>query len=178
MRNLAADCLDRLEEIIENGITVPITGKKIINRIEALELIDQLRISFQEELKQAAQGKDRTLGVGKVAPQVPLTESRELPKNLSSHELVVAAQIEADRIVEQAKREAKEIKAGAEDYAENTLVSLEDTLNRTARIVRKGVDELSKRKGGHIVSSVGSNTTTSGIAVSNWNQTGTFPKVK
>jgi hypothetical protein len=46
----------------------------------------------------------------------------------------------------QARREAFEIRAGADEYAESTLSSLEETLDRTSFVVRKGIDELKRRK--------------------------------
>ena len=148
MKNMVVDYLDKLEKLIEDGISVPVVGRKVINKIEALELIDQIRILLPDEMKQVIANTENNNATIKMAA-IPTAEAKakqELPANVEGHELVVAARNESLRILDVARKEATDIKSGAEDYVETTLSSLEDTLSRTARIVRKGIDELARRK--------------------------------
>lgn len=166
LKQSVLDCLDQLERLIESGITVPVAGKKIINRIEALEIIDQMRILLPEEIRQAALTVDRSSVVddkrytgsyvqpGFNAPDRMATSVSkpaayrrpEVNSQFANTEVVMTAKQEAERILSEARMEAAEIKKGADEYSESTLANLEDTLNRTTKVVKKGLEELERRK--------------------------------
>ncbi len=61
-------------------------------------------------------------------------------------EVFASAREEAEVLLMRAEREAMEIRLGADDYAEATLASLQETLDRTSFVVRKGIEELRRRK--------------------------------
>ena len=45
--------LDTLEDLIDNGKKVPLTGKCVVDQQEIIELIKEIRLKFPDELKQA-----------------------------------------------------------------------------------------------------------------------------
>ena len=70
----------------------------------------------------------------------------EANSQFANTEVVMTAKQEAERILSEARMEAAEIKKGADEYSESTLANLEDTLNRTTKVVKKGLEELERRK--------------------------------
>lgn len=59
---------------------------------------------------------------------------------------LVDAKAEADRIIDEAKQEAQRIRSGADEYAENTLASVEQNALGAARAARKGLEVLQRRR--------------------------------
>jgi cell division septum initiation protein DivIVA len=144
------ECLDRLENLIETSSRIPIVGKRIVDRIEVLELIDQIRIALPEEIRQAelllAERKNIVTEAKREAEVIRDHATEERAKLAAESDIVALARDQAEKLLQEARRDAAEVKAGADDYAESTLTSLEETLQRTARVVRKGIEELRRRK--------------------------------
>jgi hypothetical protein len=47
------DLVDKLDDLIHNAKTVPLTGQVRIDREKFYEILDQLRVTIPEEIKQA-----------------------------------------------------------------------------------------------------------------------------
>ena len=45
--------LETLEDVIERGISVPFSGRCIIDREEVLEIIKEIRLKLPDDMKQA-----------------------------------------------------------------------------------------------------------------------------
>lgn len=104
--------LDRLEELIGEGFGVPGTGKVMVDRQRLFELFDELRASIPDSLEQATdvlKQRDRLLEDARLGAQ-NLREEAEAAyrQKLDQHDLVRAAHAEAERIVEQGRRQAQE----------------------------------------------------------------------
>src|SRR5579864_9227360 len=76
--------LDQLEEVLGAGSRVPLTSRTLVDEPEILDIIDQIRLSIPEEIKAAKR----------------LTEERD--------QLLSAARVEADRILQEADAQAAE----------------------------------------------------------------------
>jgi len=143
------DLLDRLEAAVEGGRRIPLLNKVAVDRYELLEIVDQIRICLPEEVKQAEwllTEKDRILAEATSEAEKMKVSAREhLATMVSREEVVKAAEAEATRIIEEAKAQANETRRGADEYAAETLSKLEEGLQRTLKVVRRGVEEL-KRK--------------------------------
>jgi len=168
LKQTVLDCLDQLEQLIEDGMTLPFAGKKVINSLDALEIIDQIRIILPEELRQAALTAERvkTSHEGRhtnsyVQPIINISDRMNLnnvPKITAPYrrpepnsifpnsEVVINAKQEAERILAAARFEANELKKGADEYSKTTLANLEETLNRTTKTIKNGLQELERRK--------------------------------
>ena len=145
MKQSVIECLDRMERAIESSGRMLLSGKRIVDGVELLELIDRIRIALPEQIRQVeALQAERT----RIAAESGGAEAGPSSQMSASGEVLATAREEAEDILAHARREAFEIRAGANDYAESTLSSLQETLDRTAFVVRKGIDELKRRKGG------------------------------
>jgi len=143
------DLLDRLEETVETARKVPLLNRVLADRYEILELLDQIRIALPDEVKRAEAilaEKDRILAEAAAEAERLKTSAKDhLRALISQEEVVKAAEAEAARILEEAKAQANEIRSGADEYAAQTLLKMEDNLQKTLKIVRRGVEELKKK---------------------------------
>jgi len=158
--------LDRLEEVIECAPTMPFTGKCVLDRKELSGLISAMRESLSSDgsssptrsFPQVRTGSFQAVGQDPraysknqeqpfeepfetSAPQRVMNQPEETPG------AVIDAQAEALRILEAAKAEAVKIRTGADEYAENTLASVEQNALGAASSARKGLEVLQRRRG-------------------------------
>jgi hypothetical protein len=52
------DLVDKLDDLIHNAKTVPLTGQVRIDRDAFYEILDQLRVAIPEEIRRARDGGD------------------------------------------------------------------------------------------------------------------------
>jgi cell division septum initiation protein DivIVA len=145
--------LDRLEELIETSPRVPLTDKALLNVEEALGLLQKIRDTLPEEIKQAewlSSEQERLLQRSRSEAEKVLNQAQEYAAQLvNDHELVRAARQHAQRIAEEATVQAAAVQRGADEYAEQLLGQLEGRLerllsdiNRSLQQVRNGRQEL------------------------------------
>ena len=53
LKQSVIECLDRMERTIESSGRMLFSGKRIVDGVELLELIDRIRIALPEEMRQA-----------------------------------------------------------------------------------------------------------------------------
>jgi hypothetical protein len=158
--------LDRLEEVIECAPTMPFTGKCVLDRKELNGLITAMRDSLSSEgvmsstrsfpqvrtgsfqavssdIKPYGKGQDTSFET----PFETTAQQRSFNEPEEPQKEVMDAQAEVARILEAAKAEAAKIRSGADEYAENTLASVEQNALGAARSARKGLEVLQRRRG-------------------------------
>ncbi len=135
--------VDRLEELVNEGWHIPLTTNVIIDHEEFLDIIDQMRISVPEEIKQAKriqQEKERLLTQAKEEAERILALAREQNLALlSEHELVKAAEAQRQAIIEEGRKEAQTMRKDADLYVVEVLTQLENQLSNLLRTVRNGI---------------------------------------
>ncbi|MBE3577357.1 MAG: ATPase [Limnochordales bacterium] len=145
--------LDRLEELIESSPRVPLTDKALVNVEEAVTLLQKIRESLPEAIKQAewlSAEQERLLQRSRNEAEKVVSQAQEYAAQLlNDHELVKAARQHAQRITEEAVAQAAAVQKGADEYAEQLLGQLESRLerlladiNRSLQQVRNGRQEL------------------------------------
>jgi hypothetical protein len=142
--------VDRLEELFNESRPIPLTHNVIVDEDRFLDIIDQMRISIPEEVKKAQQvysQKDRVLAQAQEEVNRTLVLAREKADQLVEKDgLTQEAQKRAGQILEQARMEAENIKAGADQYAMDSLLNLEMELERVMNQVRNGIQVLEEKK--------------------------------
>jgi len=140
--------LDQLEEAIQNGTRVPLTGKVMLDPEELLALLDQIREALPEELRTAARiaaERDRILQAAREEAETTVREAKNYAAQLADETAVAReAQLKAEETLEQAKRVAREIRLGALEYAEQVLTKVEENLAKAIETVRLSREELRK----------------------------------
>lgn len=141
--------IDRLEDIIANGRKVPLSGSVVIQEHKIYEIIDELRAALPEELKQARwivkERQEMIDEADKEANRI-IEEGRMRAEEMTNDmEVVKLAQRRANEIIEAAQAREREIRLGAEDYADEMLANLEVNLGKLLTAVQRGRDRLQGR---------------------------------
>jgi vacuolar-type H+-ATPase subunit H len=134
--------IDHLESLATSGTRVPMMSRVIIDEQEFLDLVDQIRVAYPEELRQArklSQDRERLLNQAQVEADKILVSARDQVASLvSTNDVVVAANQEAEEILASARAHAEEIQNEADAYAIDVLARLEGELQRIIAQARKG----------------------------------------
>ena len=135
--------VDRLEELLNQGWHIPLTSNVMVDEDECLDLIDQMRISVPEEVKQAKriqQEKDRLVAQAQEEAERTITLAREESQGLiDEHEILKLAEAQRQAILEEGRREVRAMKADADAYAIGVLSQLENHLASSLATVRNGL---------------------------------------
>ena len=145
--------IDRLEELFNESKNVPLTRNVMVDEDRMLDIIDQMRIAIPEEVKKAQQllgQRDRLLAQAQEEANRTLELARQKADQMITKDMVTQeASRRADQILAQARNEAENIRADADDYAMNSLIQLQEELERLTNQVSNGVrllkEEQSKR---------------------------------
>jgi cell division septum initiation protein DivIVA len=142
--------VDRLEELFNESKPIPLTHSVVVDEDRMLEIIDQMRISIPDEVKNAQQilaQRDRVLAQA----QEEANRTVKLAKNkgddiVARDAIVEAAQVRADQLLSQARAEAEVIRGDADDYIIESLTALEAELNRLTAQARNGIASLTAER--------------------------------
>ncbi len=143
--------IDKLDDIIHNARSVPLTDSVMIDREEIYDILDQMRSTIPEEIKQArwiVKERQEMLAEAKQEAERVVNEAQERADRLASEQEVVRlAERNAQQIMEEAREREREIRLGAEDYADEVLGNLELNLDKFLAAVRRGRERLQGRGG-------------------------------
>jgi hypothetical protein len=141
--------IDKLDDIIHNARSVPLTDSVMIDREEMYDILDQMRSTIPEEIKQArwiVKERQEMLAEAKQEAERLLTEAQERADRLASEtEVARLAERNAQQIMEGARERERETRLGAEDYADEVLGNLETNLEKFIGAVRRGRERLQGR---------------------------------
>jgi len=138
--------VDRLETLLNKSWRLPLTSNVVIQEDAFLDVVDQMRISIPEEVKQARRisaERERLLEQTQEEADRIVALAKEQADNLASgHETVKVAQAQADEIIAQAHHSAETIKADADVYVMEVLSNLEEQLMILLTTVRNGIRQV------------------------------------
>ena len=138
--------VDRLEELFNESRPIWLTHSVIVDEDRMLDLIDQMRVAIPEEIKKAQQiiaQRDRILAQAKEEANRTLALARDkADKSLEDNELIMAANSQANQIVERAHQEAAITQREADQYILDSLAKLEMELDQLLSQVRNGITTL------------------------------------
>ncbi|MCL4237801.1 MAG: hypothetical protein KJ047_06090 [Anaerolineae bacterium] len=138
--------VDRLEDLIDEGRHVPFSKFTLIDEERALEIIDQMRISVPEQIEIASRvinQRDRVLAQATEEAERVRQIARDQSKDMVERDAIVKkARSQAQNIVEEAYREAENIRADADSYVVEVLKELEGQLMHNLAVARNGVAKI------------------------------------
>jgi cell division septum initiation protein DivIVA len=144
--------IDKLDDIIHNARSVPLTDSVMIDREEMYDILDQMRSTIPEEIKQArwiVKERQEMLAEAKQEAERVLSEAQERADRIASEtEVVRLAERNAQQIMEAARERERDTRLGAEDYADEVLGNLELNLEKFIGAVRRGRERLQGRPAG------------------------------
>jgi vacuolar-type H+-ATPase subunit H len=141
--------IDKLDDLVHNSKPVPLTDQVRVDREEIYDILDQMRATIPEEIKQArwiVKERQEMLAEAKREAERIIKGARDQQARLVSEEEVMKqAERGAEEIVEDARTREREIRLEAEDYADQILNTLEVNLQKFLAAVQRGRDRLAGR---------------------------------
>lgn len=142
------EIIEALEDKIEHSFTIPFVGRGIVDKDALLDLLQEARIKYPEEMKQAKWVKDERSRIiadaQKEAAAIIKSAEEKVAGMVNEHEVTKQAYENANQIVESAQDHAREIRLGANQYADGVLYSIEETLISAVETVRENRKDLKK----------------------------------
>jgi len=133
--------IDRLEDLMGNGMRVPLSNRVMVEEEEFLALLDQLRLSLPQELKQArrvVQDRQKILTDAQAEAEKILVVAKERAEYLMNDQgLVNEAKARSEEILRQAKENAKRTLGQVDVYALQMLTQLENILNQDLEQIKQ-----------------------------------------
>ena len=134
--------IDKLDDLVHNAKPVPLTDQVRVDKEEIYDILDQMRATIPEEIKQArwiVKERQEMLAEAKREAERIVKEARERQERLvSEEEITKQAERAAEDIIEDARAREREIRLGAEDYADEILNTLEVNLSKFIAAVQRG----------------------------------------
>ena len=144
-RTLAA-VLQQLRELVESARTMPMSASVLVNRDEAIELVDRALQEVPAELRHARwllKERDEYIATAKREADELLDAARvQAERMVERSDIVREARKSAQQIITDAEAEGRKLHHAAEDYVDQRLASLETLLEKTIQGVRKGRERL------------------------------------
>lgn len=135
--------IDRLEELFNDAKAVPFTHNVVVDEDKMLELIDQMRIAIPEEVKKAQQvvaQRERVMAQAQEEANRTLQIARDKADQMVQKDIITQdAQRRADQILAQARAEADGIRADADNYVLDTLMQLQEQIEKLGNQVANGI---------------------------------------
>ena len=138
--------IDRIEELVDSGRTVPFSSSKMVDPEKVYEIIDEIRAQFPDEVKQArwiVKERQEMLEEAEKEANRILEDAKSRADDIASEqEIVKLAEQQAADILDNARAREREIRLGADDYADEMLANLEVNLGKLLTAVQRGRDRL------------------------------------
>ena len=127
--------IDELEAMLAESKRVPFGRKLMVDEAHALELVDRLRSAMPVEVRQAHRILDEKERI--------MDDARERAHNmLHDRGLLAELEVERERMIAQAEREAERIKADGDAYVRGVLTGLAERLSKIQASVNNGLEAL------------------------------------
>src|ERR1051326_4088844 len=138
--------IDKLDDVVHNAKPVPLTDQVRVDKEEIYDLLDQMRATIPEEIKQArwiVKERQEMLAEAKREAERIVKEARERQNQLVSQEEVVKqAERAAEDIIEDARARERETGRGPEHYPDEILNPPEFNLPKSTAAAQRGRERL------------------------------------
>ncbi|MFD4989564.1 ATP synthase F0 subunit B [Streptomyces sp. NPDC058374] len=138
--------LDEIVDTVGSARSMPMSASCVINRAELLALLEEVREALPGSLAEAQEligGREQMVEQARQeAERIIQSAHAERGTLVSGTAVAQRSQDEADRILAEARREAEEIRAQADDYVDSKLANFEVVLTKTIGSVGRGREKL------------------------------------
>ncbi|HVA61066.1 MAG TPA: hypothetical protein VNG13_11105 [Mycobacteriales bacterium] len=138
--------LDEIVGLIEGARAMPMSASCMVNRVELLNQLEELRAMLPAEMSQARRllrDRDQLVEEGRQdADRIIAAARDERARLIAKTEVVAEAALEAERLVGDAEDAAVQMRAEVEDYVDKKLANFEIVLNKTLAAVERGRSKL------------------------------------
>ncbi len=138
--------IDEVEDIVEAGSSLPFSSRVMVDKDELLDIIKEIRIKLPDEIKQASwikEERQRILADAQSDADTLLSEAEyRLEEMLEEEGISKMANQRAEEIINRAQANAKEIRIGAMEYADNLLMETQESLKEVIQFLNENRKEL------------------------------------
>jgi vacuolar-type H+-ATPase subunit H len=142
--------IDEVEDIVEAGTGVPLTGKVMIDKDELLDIIKEIRIKLPDEIKQAAwikEERQRIIDEAQKTSTAMISEAEtRLEELIDREEVIKQANQRAEEIVRRAELSSEEIRNGALEYADELLYEAQENFKELIQLLNDNRKELRSKE--------------------------------
>ncbi|MGN0035328.1 MAG: ATPase [Coriobacteriales bacterium] len=142
--------IDELADLIENS--KPVLGNSQKRQVEigpVLDIIDEIRDTFPEEFREAriiVKDRQGMLEGAEIEANRILNDAQEQARTIAGEqEIVRLANQRAEEILRDASEHERDMRFGAEDYADQIFAGLEETLTKVLNNVTRCRDRLNNK---------------------------------
>lgn len=136
------ETLYALRDMVENARDVPLSASSMIQKDEALALIDEAIARLPEELRAATwllkEREEYLARMRHEADEIIAQAQARAERMVQRTEVVKAAEERAFEIVDTAQADARRLRHEVEDFCDQKLASFEIVLDRTMKLVGAG----------------------------------------
>ncbi|MBQ5783172.1 MAG: ATPase [Oscillospiraceae bacterium] len=141
--------LEALEELLEEGVSVPLSGgKRFVDVEQARDIIDDIRINMPQEILQAkaiVQDKAQIIAkANKEAEEIVRKAEERARRLVDEQEIVAKATEKANEITQTAQSQATQLKTTVTEYCDNILTQTQEQLKKSFDEVKLVKENLKK----------------------------------
>jgi cell division septum initiation protein DivIVA len=138
--------VDRLEAVVNGGWHVPLSSKVQVDEREILDVLDLMRTTVPEEIKQSRrvnQEREKILSQAQTEANRLVTQAQErVERMLTEDNIRITAEERARELIEQARQEAEDIRREADEYGMDMLDRLDAELHNVQGAVRRAINAM------------------------------------
>ena len=134
--------LEEVSQLLRNARTMPMSASVLVNRAEALDLLDAARAVVPEQIAEADQivagAREVVDRAEREAAALVAAAEERAAVLVEQQSLVEAARVRAAEIIAAAEEEARGLTDNANDYCDRQLAQLEIELGQIGKQVKAG----------------------------------------
>ena len=142
--------IDELDDTVNSAKSGLIGSQVKVDKAQAYAILDQMRSTIPEEIKQARwinkERQEMLAEATRESERILETAREERARLVDPEEIEKLAERRAERILEDARSRERQIRLAAEDFADDILGSLETNLERFTAAIQRGRDRLNVRE--------------------------------
>ena len=140
------EIIEMMEDVIEKAVTLPFSGRALIDKDELVDLMQEIRLHLPEDFKQAKwikEDRQRILDESnKEAASIIKNAEEKMAAMIDDHEITQKAYAQANEIMAAAQNNAVELRNGTRQYADEVMASLEARIEKLLNVVHENRKEL------------------------------------
>ncbi len=144
------ELIDELLEYVENSSNLPLSSKSMIDKVEVIELIKEIKKKLPEEINKSRwiiKERERILKDAKQEAEDMINNSgKQLMKLIDEHEITKSARQKAQETIRDMNERKTEINNSLREYAAGMLKDLESTLEKCLSQIKENIKEVEKNK--------------------------------
>jgi vacuolar-type H+-ATPase subunit H len=128
------DLLAEIEEICDTSTGVPLTNKVMVDKVEVLEIVKEIRQVLPEEIQQAQfvmTERQRILDDAEQDRQLLIKDAEKQAEMLvDQHEITQQAKQQANELVDSTEQQCMDLKLKTFEYMDKTLYDFQDLIDQ------------------------------------------------